>query len=220
MAVRTIAFDIIGTLFSLDGPRRVLDAHGALPNTFEVWFSGALRDYFARSHSGAYTPLKDVLETTVERAALLTGWELRANVLPELMQSMPELKTVDGAKAALTELDQKGWKKLAVTNSSRELVETLLDRGDLSSLFDAVITCDDLGVSKPHPRVYEEVKRQSKGDAWLVAAHAWDVGGAITAGLHAIWISTNEQTYPGFLPAPELTADNLRSACEFMMSER
>jgi 2-haloacid dehalogenase len=170
MAAGTVAFDIIGTLFSLDGPRRVLDAHGAPPNAFEVWFSSALRDYFARSHSGAYTPLKDVLETTIERAAREVRWDPHAEVGPKLMRSMTELTPVDDAKVTLTELDEQGWKKLAVTNSSRELVETLLDRSDLRSLFDVVITCDDLRVSKPHPLVYEAVRRESEGDAWLVAS--------------------------------------------------
>jgi 2-haloacid dehalogenase len=216
VAAATVAFDIIGTLFSLDAPRRVISAYGGPPATFDVWFSSALRDYFARSHSGSYTPLKDVLEDTVERTAYVVGWEIDADVASELMGSMRELTPVDGAEAALTALGNQGWKRLAVTNSSRDLVEALLDRGGLTSHFDGVITCDDLGVSKPHPHVYEEVKRQSQGEAWLVAAHAWDVGGALGAGLHAIWISTGEHVYPKFLPGPDMIAGDLGSAVEFL----
>lgn len=212
-----MSFDVIGTLFSLDAPRRILDDHGAPPFTFEVWFSGALRDYFARSHSGPYTPLKGVLESTLQRAARIVGWELDADAGHELMQSMRELAPAEDARAALDQLDGAGWKKIAVTNWGRELVDALLARSGLAGHFETVISCDDLGVSKPHPRVYDEAKKRSSGDSWLVAAHAWDVGGAITAGMKGIWLSTNEHIYPEFLPAPDLTADSLSSASEFLV---
>lgn len=214
MAAGTVAFDIVGTLFSLDAPQKVLAENGAPPTTFELWFSGALRDYFARSHSGAYTPLKEVLENTLERTARIVGWDFDEELTPEVMKSLRQLAPADGAKAALEQLDDAGWKKIAVTNSSRDLVEELLSRADLAGHFDTVISCDELGVSKPHPRVYDEVKRRSEGEAWLVATHAWDVAGAITAGMRGAWIAASEHVYPRFLPSPHLTSSTLRSAVE------
>lgn len=211
--VGTVSFDVVGTLFTLDAPRRVLDKHGAPSSTFDLWFSEALRDYFARSHSGAYTPLKEVLENTLERAALAVSWEFDHKAGRELMESLRELTPAEGAEAGLDRLNQAGWKKIAVTNSSRELADTLLTRNGLAKYFETVISCDDLGMSKPHPRVYDEVKKHSSGESWLVAAHAWDVGGAITAGMRAIWLSAKERIYPDFLPAPEMTAADLGSAC-------
>lgn len=212
MAAGTVSFDIVGTLFGLDAPRRVLTQHGAPTPTFEVWFSGALRDYFARSHSGPYTPLKEVLEDTLERAGAVVGWDVDKGVTPEVMQSLRELAPVEGAKTALDRLADAGWKKIAVTNSSRDLVEDLLARAGLAGHFERVISCDDLDVGKPHPRVYEEAKRHSDGDPWLMAAHAWDVAGAMEAGMRAAWVSSHERIYPDFLPAPDVTADDLDSA--------
>ncbi len=147
----TVAFDVVGTLFSLDAPQRVLDEHGAPASTFEVWFSRALRDYFARSHSGAYKPFKDVLQNTLERAARIVDWELDAKAGSELMQSLRELAPVDGAEAALDKLDHAGWKRIAVTNSSRELADELLVRSGLAAHLETVISCDDLGVSSLIP---------------------------------------------------------------------
>jgi 2-haloacid dehalogenase len=44
MTVRTVAFDIIGTLFPLDPVRAALTAQGAPERALDVWFASALRD--------------------------------------------------------------------------------------------------------------------------------------------------------------------------------
>jgi 2-haloacid dehalogenase len=219
MTTATVAFDLVGTLFSLDAPRRVLEQHGAPSTAFDIWFSGALRDYFARSHSGNYTPLREVLETTLPRTARLVGWELDDRVTSEVMNGLGELTPTKGAEEAVNELANAGWQIIALTNSSRELAERLLRRNGIEAHFQDLISCDQLGVSKPHPRVYRAAMKASKGDTWLIAAHAWDVGGALEAGMRAIWVSSAEHLYPKFLPAPDLMTDGLLSAAEFLVQD-
>ncbi|PZD70990.1 hypothetical protein C1752_08620 [Acaryochloris thomasi RCC1774] len=46
-ASNTIAFDIIGTCFSLDRPQERLLALGAPKYALQLWFAQALRDAFA-----------------------------------------------------------------------------------------------------------------------------------------------------------------------------
>lgn len=210
----TVAFDMIGTLFSLEAPRGVLGRLGAPPATFDLWFAGGLRDYFARSHSGAYAPLKEVLETTLSRAARLVHWEIDRGSISEVMASLGELSPLEDAGSVLSRLKAAGSQMIAVTNGSHELVQQLLERSGFDGLFSTVISCDELGVSKPHPRVYEEVLRNSEGETWLVAAHAWDVAGAMRAGIRGAWLSTTEYVYPEFLPRPDVTGSDLSSAVD------
>lgn len=217
-SARTVAFDMIGTLFSLEAPRRVLDELGAPTATFDIWFSGGLRDYFARSHSGAYAPLKNVLETTLPRAARIVEWDIDRVSIPEVMASLRELSPIEGAGPALGKLTGAGWRTIVVTNGSRDVAEHLLTRSGLREHVSVVISCDDLEVSKPHPRVYNEVKRSSRGEVWLVAAHAWDVAGAMQAGIRGVWLSTTEHLYPGFLPPPDITSDDLDSAVASLLA--
>jgi FMN phosphatase YigB (HAD superfamily) len=37
---------------------------------------------------------------------------------------------------------------------------------------------------------------ETVGEATLVAAHAWDVLGAVRAGMHAIWVNGDERSWP------------------------
>jgi 2-haloacid dehalogenase len=63
----TIAFDIIGTCFSLDKPRQKLIELGAPPYAMQLWFAQTLRDAFALSHAGHYQPLIDDQFNTFKR---------------------------------------------------------------------------------------------------------------------------------------------------------
>ena len=63
----TVVFDIIGTCFSLDSPRRRLAELGAPEHALELWFAQTLRDAIALSHAGRYRPLRDVLRAELPR---------------------------------------------------------------------------------------------------------------------------------------------------------
>ncbi len=52
-----VAFDIIGTCFSLEKPRQRLAKLNAPAYAIELWFGQTLRDAFALSHAGSYRPL-------------------------------------------------------------------------------------------------------------------------------------------------------------------
>ena len=51
-------------------------------------------------------------------------------------------------------------------------------------------------------------------DLALIAAHAWDVHGAMQAGVKGVWVSNVEGTYAPAYGKPDLTADSLLSAAE------
>lgn len=116
-------------------PPRVLSADGRRPPLSRC-DSRSLTRLFARSHSGAYTPLKDILESTLERAPRIVDWDLDDKACPELMQGLRELGPADGVEAELDQLDQAGWERIAVTNPSRELADALLAHSGLATHFE------------------------------------------------------------------------------------
>lgn len=194
MAIRTVAFDIIGTLFSLDKVRAELPA-----NTLEKWFAGGLRDYFSISHSGAYTPLADVLRATLPPDA----------DAERVMSAFRSLDPAPEAEDAIHRLGEQDTKVLALTNGSEELTRGLLERVGLDKHFAALLSCDSIQISKPHPRVYALARDLAEGELWMAASHPWDIAGAARAGLLTAWISEGRGAYPGIFPAPDIVASDL-----------
>jgi 2-haloacid dehalogenase len=210
----TIAFDILGTLFSLESLRPGLTARGAPPQALELWFAESLRDYFAASHAGAYLPLKDVLRAALPRTLDSLGATADSDQIDRIMQRLPELDLVPGAESALGALREQGCKLLALTNGSEEVTRALLEGAGILDWFQALLSCDSIGVSKPHPDVYAMARAEAAGELWMVAAHAWDVAGAKKAGLATAWIAGKEGRYLDVYPAPDVTAPDVESAAE------
>jgi 2-haloacid dehalogenase len=194
----TVAFDVIGTLFSLDRVRTAFRDEGAPEGSLERWLAGGLRDYFAVSHSGGYVPFKDVLADGLDE-------DLRPAVLEAILQ----LEPATGAAAACRLLDEEGWRIVTLTNASEALTRSLLEGAGLADLFHSVLSCDSISKSKPHPDVYALAVREAVGPLWMVASHPWDLGGAARAGLHTAWIQHEMARWPVYLPAPEQEAGDL-----------
>jgi 2-haloacid dehalogenase len=194
----TAAFDVIGTLFSLDPVREEFSATGASDAALESWFAASLRDYFAISHSGGYVPMRAVLEDHLDE-------KLRGAV----MGAMARLEPAPGAFDACELLDDAGWRLLTLTNASEKMTRSLLDSAGLSDHFHAVLSCDSIEKSKPHPDVYALAKREAVGPLWMIASHPWDLGGAAAAGLRTAWVQPEGATWPSYLGSPDLQAGDL-----------
>jgi hypothetical protein len=76
-----------------------------------------------------------------------------------------------------------GWRHLQTQEPA--MVQEQLKHSGLADYFEAAISVEEIKRFKPHRSVYEHAANRLKvtaGELCLVAAHAWDVFGAINAG--------------------------------------
>jgi 2-haloacid dehalogenase len=207
---RTVAFDVIGTLVTLENARSELQRQDAGAHVLELWFAESLRDYFSISHSESYSPLGEVLRAGLTRHGIGDP--------DAVITAFKKLDPKPGAGDACRMLVESDSKIVALTNGSEELTESLLSHGGLAGYFDDVLSCDSIRVSKPHPRVYEMAKRIAEGDLWMVAAHAWEIAGAARAGLRTVLAYERPDRVPEVFPAPEIIAPDLVGAAHAILT--
>ncbi len=205
----TIAFDIIGTCFSLEKPRQSLMAMGAPAYALELWFAQTLRDAFALSYAGGYKPLKEVLAAQLPRTMQMLGIAADEAQLESAIASFAELQLQPEARQAFQILHNAGWQIVALTNGSEDSTRKLLQNNNVLDYFGGIFSCDAIAKTKPHPEVYAMPKQDATGDVWLVAAHAWDIQGAKAAGLKAAYITKQEKEYLSIYPQPDVIAEDL-----------
>jgi 2-haloacid dehalogenase len=215
----TAAFDMLGTFFSLERVRRELTARGAPALALELWFSQSLRDFFACSHSGGYVPLRQVLEAALPRTLRAVDVDAVEASNEAILAALGELEPQAEAAAACDLLQGAGWSIVALTNGSEQATRALLERSGLLDRFEAVLSCDSIRKSKPHPEVYALARRRASGNLWMVAAHAWDVAGAARAGCKTAWVSAGEKLFLAAYPQPDVVAADLRQAAELMLDQ-
>jgi 2-haloacid dehalogenase len=218
MANETVAFDVIGTLFGLDRVRARIVAAGAPEHALERWFAESLRDYFAISHSGGYEALGAVLESSLVRTLVSMDLDAGEEAVGRIMSSLKEMDLNDGAREAFQRFTDAGWRIVTLTNGSEELTRELLERARLDHHVSAVLSCDSIGISKPHPAVYALAKGNAPGELWMVAAHAWDIQGAARAGLRTAFVAPGDGAYLDVFPAPDIIAPDLVSAAAAVLA--
>jgi len=195
-----IAFDVNETLLdlrALDEPFEALLGRAALR---PQWFALMLQLAFVGGLTGRYTDF-----TTAQRAALamiaeregvtLSGAEIDG--LVGRMSSLPPHPEVPGA---LARLSGTGLQVVALTNSVQAVADAQLASAGLAGYFHAVLSADTVRHLKPAPQPYRAVARARGvdiGQVRLVAAHAWDIAGALSAGCRAAFVAR-----PGMVLSP------------------
>ena len=203
----TIAFDIIGTCFSLEKLRSKLVALGAPDYALELWFAQTLRDAFALSHAGSYQPLKEVLSAELPQTLKQLEISVNSTQLSETVATLSELELQPSVREALQILSEAGWQIVALTNGSEQSTQHLLEKAGVRNYFAQIFSCDAVQKTKPHPDVYAMVQQNFPGEVWLVAVHAWDVAGAALAGLKTAFVAQTD--YLAVYPKPTIKADSL-----------
>ena len=207
-----VVFDIIGTCFSLNKLQQQLTELGAPASTTKLWFAQSLRDAFALSHAGKYQPLKDILQAELPRTLKLLEVELNSSERSQVIEKLSQLELNQSAEAAFELLTKAGYQIVALTNGSKSATDKLLESAGVQKYFSEVYSCDAIALTKPHQDVYKMVKTDNLEQTWLVAAHAWDIMGAIQVGMKTAFVTQLEKDYLDVYPQPQIMAENLLKA--------
>ena len=217
MRTPVIAFDVNETLLDL----RPLDA------VFEElfgdrllrgqWFAQMLQVAFVGAITDRYVDF-----TTAQRAALDMVAQRRGVTLPShaadrvaaTIRTLPAHPEVDDA---LARLRAGGHQLAALSNSPQDVEQAQLAHAGLTDRFDAILSADTVRALKPRREPYELAARTfavPTSDVTLVAAHAWDVAGALAAGCHSAFVARPGMPRNPIDPEPDLVGSDLGEIAE------
>ncbi|MBV9749606.1 MAG: HAD-IA family hydrolase [Acetobacteraceae bacterium] len=206
-----IAFDVIGTLFSLEPLRGALEAAGIPGDAFEALFAATLRDAFALAATGVFQPLQAVLSANLDALFRRYGVLLKASYRKTVLAAMKKLPSYPDAAQALGALSSANIPVLALSNDSAKATEALLRRARLHNTIKLVISVEEVGVAMPRCEVYLLAASRAgiePSRLALVATHAWDVHGAKAAGLIAAFVARG-QAFPPIMMEPDVQGETL-----------
>jgi 2-haloacid dehalogenase len=153
-----------------------------------AWFDQMISSALVATVTGAYHPFgahaMAALEMTAGRAGVELGDDDRQAVAAQLRQ-LPAHPEVAGA---LERLRNAGLRLASLTNSTEEVARAQLEHAGLIESFELVLSADTVGRLKPAPEPYRMAAERlgvAIDQVRLIAAHAWDVAGAASAGCGA-----------------------------------
>ncbi len=105
----------------------------------------------------------------------------------------------------------------ALTNSTTEVAGAQLAHAGLREFFEQALSADMARRLKPAREAYHMAGQRlgiSPSDVRMIAAHAWDITGAIRAGCAAVFIARPNMVLDPTGEQPDIVARDLREAAE------
>jgi 2-haloacid dehalogenase len=197
--IRACVFDAYGTLFdyaaAAAGCRDALgDKHAAFT---QLWRDKQLQYTWLRAlegrHADFWQVTGDALDFTLETLGI-ADQALR----DRLMKLYLKLDAFPEVPEMLRRLKQAGVKTAILSNGSPEMLRAVVDNAKLGALLDAVLSVEEVGVFKPHPKVYQlAVDRLGveRGAISFQSSNAWDAYAASAFGMRVVWCNRYGQRH-------------------------
>tara|TARA_R110002051_G_scaffold255120_2_gene314181 strand:+ start:13024 stop:13737 length:714 start_codon:yes stop_codon:yes gene_type:complete len=220
---KVLFFDVNETLLDLTTVKKqVGKALGGRVDLLSLWFTTMLQYSLVTSASGQYKPFAHIGAAALQ----MVGANHDINLSEEkaritISESMGNLPAHPDVKEALTQLKDAEYKLVAFTNSSKDGLKTQFENAGLTEYFDDMLSVEPTGKFKPFKDTYVWGANQmgvELKECMLIAAHGWDVAGALWAGWRAAFISRpGQQEYP-LAPKTEIVAPNLKKAADILVT--
>ena len=192
-AIDACVFDAYGTLFDVTSAARgCIDALGTKVDAFAAqWRTAQLQYTWLRSLMGAHADFWQVTGDALDYAMDTTGVANGA-LRQRLMDLYLVLSAYPDAKVALRALRRSERPTAILSNGSPKMLAAAVQTAGLGALLDHVLSVEEVGVYKPHPRVYQlavDRLHVAAEHICFVSSNGWDVAGASAFGMKAVWVN-------------------------------
>ena len=212
---RVCVFDVNETLLDLAALDPLFERIFGHASVRSLWFNQMLQSAFVATITDAYTTFGEAagaaLRMTEERQRVHISDEDRREILGGLRNLPPHPEVPD----SLDRLREAGFRLATLTNSTQEVAEAQIENAGLADRFEQIFSADTAKRLKPAPAPYRMAARAleiPERAMRLVAAHAWDVAGALRAGCAAAFVA--RQPFDPLVERPDVVGADLAEVAD------
>ena len=212
---RILVFDVNETLLELRALDPLFERIFGDPAARKEWFLQMIQSALVATATNAYADFGTIGRAAFAMTASRRDLPLLESDREEVLDAMKTLPPHPEVPRALGRLREAGFRMVALTNSTLETANAQLSDSGLINFFEAIFSADEVRRLKPAPDPYLMVaSRMGTGASGLrlVAAHAWDVAGALRAGCEAAFVARPGMVLDPLAPAPGIVGKDLEDA--------
>ena len=198
--IKTIAFDVYGTLIDTNGVYLVLEKSiGKTAELFmNTWRAKQLEYTFRRGLMQNYVDFETCTSQAFDYTAELYSLNFDSHEKTKIIDEYFYLPAFPDVIPGLSLLKSMNCRLFAFSNGKSETVSKLLKNADIREYFDGVISVDEVKSFKPNPAVYSHLLRSTQTISegiWLISSNPFDVIGAVSNGLLSAWIQRSKTIF-------------------------
>jgi 2-haloacid dehalogenase len=217
----TLVFDVNETLLDLRAMGGRFTAVFGSDDLLAPWFGQLLRNSLVATVTDKYQPFDALAVDALRTVAHGSGLAVDDAVAASIVDEMRRLPAHPDVAPGLAMLKDAGFTAVTLTNSPPRVIADQLDNAGISGYFDRVMSVEPVRRFKPHPATYRFAAEQLDvpvAHLRLVAAHDWDVTGAIRAGARAAFIARRGMRIGAASERPDIVGTDLLDVARRMIA--
>ena len=210
-------FDVNETLLDLGALDPQFERVFGDASTRQAWFGQFLTSWLTAMVTGVYEEFGTIGGTALEMIAERQGVDLSDEDKQQIVSGLRTLPPHPEVEENLGRLRDAGIRLVALTNSTQQVADAQIDNSGLREYFEQVLSADAVKRLKPAPEPYHMAAERlgvEIGQIRLVAAHAWDVAGAIQAGCAAAFVARPGMVLNPLFERPDVVGADLREVAD------
>ncbi len=221
MPIRTIVFDVNETLLDMGPLDTFFHNLFGKASVRGQWFNTLLQWSLVTTLTGPWRDFSQLSADSLTDIAAAHGMPLSDDDYSALGDHVQTLPAHSDVLPSLKRLRDAGFTVAALTNSVETTVRAQFEYNGLTEYFDHILSVDAVQRYKPDAAPYHMAARQlgvERGDMRLVAAHSWDVTGAMRAGCAAAFVARNNSALHPAGEQPDIVAETLAGVVDQIIS--
>jgi 2-haloacid dehalogenase len=213
---RVLVFDVIETLLDLRPLRERFGQVFGEPDPSAEWFAGLLHGSLVVTVTDSYEDFATLAGSALDTLAWRRDHRLSEDDREAIVDTMGRLPPHPEVLAALEQLRSRGFPMATLTNSSGEVAGRQLDNAGLAGFFDHIFSVEAVRRYKPAREPYLMAADRfgvQPLDLRMIAAHDWDVWGAMRAGCGAAFVARGDRPFP-FRERPDIVGLDLTTVAQ------
>ncbi len=214
---RVILFDVNETLLDLSVLQPHFERVFGDSAVMGQWFAVLLHTSVVSTVTNAYENFGALAGAALDVVAGRLGVEISEDDRGSILGTIREFPPHPDVAPSLERLREAGFRMATLTNSAPAVVNDQISNAGLSEYFEQQISVDEVRAFKPAPEPYRLAASKLEvevGELRLVAAHDWDVHGALRAGCQAAFIARGGRTIHPLYDSPDVMGPDLISVTD------
>ena len=181
------------------------------------WFGQVLQSAMLTVVTDAYSDFGKVARGALDMVAARRGVALSEDDRSAIVGGMRTLPPHPDVMPAMEKLHASGFRLATLTNSPPAVAKAQLENAGLTRFLEKIISVDEVKSLKPAAKVYQHAAATmgvAPEQTRLIAAHGWDVAGAMRAGCAAAFIARPGMVLEPLFEKPDIVAPDLLQVAE------
>jgi 2-haloacid dehalogenase len=217
---RILVFDVNETLLNLQPLETHFQRVFGDASVIHEWFSQVILYAEGVTLADSYRTFGEVATAALQMTAEAHNVTLSEHDARHIAGGIRTLPPHPEVAESLARLKNAGFRLVTLTNSPMAVVEEQMANAKLQPFLERNFSVDTVRKFKPSPEPYRMVARElgtQTNELRMIAAHAWDIGGALQAGCAGAFVARPGKALFPLFPKPDVVGKDLREVSEAIL---